>query len=633
MWLQNDIGFFVFKQINKKSELWASFSSEAEMISARLKLKTERVWRFVHLVLLVSMTCVTPLRGQTLSDGLQAYWPLDGNGSDQIGNINLTASGDAGFDGFAPLVGSAAARTFETPAVPRAGWLSANGHGSTFGVTNEYTISSWYRLDVVGSGGEKSAFRQLHKEPPSVNAILEQTWGWFSPDAPTTYNHRAAGNDGAQTQSNLSFGTDVDVWNHVVQRVDSAGNVTFWHQKETDEDHGGEGNPWDASFALDNYTNIDTTNMVNGQILIAYYESKAGSSAGQVSADEVAIWNRALSDPEIEQLFDNGKAGLAVTDEPMPSATTFAWNQSGLGDWNKSGNWNPMGGSGAGPPNSHNHTALFGNSLAADATVVVDSSVTINRIEFDNSAHTYAIAGTRSISLDSDDDSTFPAVDSLQGSHEFQVPVTLLDETNMNVASGATLTFNNRLDLNGQTLRKLGAGTIAINNILQSGNGGTLDCFDGVCSGNGTISGDVNNSGGTISPGNSPGVMNVEGNFTQSEDGTLSIELGGRQAGTDHDFLQVEGEAILEGALEISLIDGFEPELGDVFDILEFNGTVSGEFDEIVLPNLSGTLSWDDSDLLTNGTVSVVPEPVGVVLTAVGLWGLVFFRREFPCLI
>jgi len=143
--------------------------------------------------------------GQTLTEGLQAYWPLDGNGVDQVGGINLTASGDAGFDGFAPLVGPAAAQTFETPAVPRAGWVSANGHGSSFNVTNEYTVSSWYRLDVMGSAGEKSAFRQLHMEPPGLNAILEQTWGWFSPDAPTTYNHRAVGNDGAQSQSNVSL--------------------------------------------------------------------------------------------------------------------------------------------------------------------------------------------------------------------------------------------------------------------------------------------------------------------------------------------------------------------------------------------------------------------------------------------
>jgi len=99
---------------------------------------------------------------------------------------------------------------------------------------------------------------------------------------------------------------------------------------------------------------------------------------------------------------------------------------------------------------------------------------------------------------------------------------------------------------------------------------------------------------------------------------------GGVQAGIDYDLLQVDGEAVLEGTLEISLIDGFEPARGDVFDILEFNEAVSGAFDEIVLPQLGRTLSWDASGLYTMGTVSVVPEPAGVFLVAVGL--LLFTR-------
>ena len=269
-------------------------------------------------ILTAIVACSTVPAHATLLTGLQAYWPLDGDGNDQVGSVNLSASGNAGFDNANPLAGSAAAQTTETAGNFRAGWVSAMGHGSTFNVTNEYTISSWYRLDTQGSGGEKSSFRQLHFEPVNAStAGLEQSWGWFSPDTATTYNARVVTNAGATTQNNMSFGTSAGVWNHVVQRLDAAGNLTFWHEAATATDHSGA----DNATAIDGYTEMDTTNMVNGQILTAYYETKGGS--GQVSSDEVAIWNRALSNTEIEQLFDNGKSGIALPEPGSLLLLTF----------------------------------------------------------------------------------------------------------------------------------------------------------------------------------------------------------------------------------------------------------------------------------------------------------------------
>ena len=47
----------------------------------------------------------------------------------------------------------------------------------------------------------------------------------------------------------------------------------------------------------------------------------------------------------------------------------------------------------------------------------------------------------------------------------------LVDPTEVNVSPGAHLTFNNALNLNGNTLTKMGAGTLAINNVLTSAGG------------------------------------------------------------------------------------------------------------------------------------------------------------------
>ena len=64
----------------------------------------------------------------------------------------------------------------------------------------------------------------------------------------------------------------------------------------------------------------------------------------------------------------------------------------------------------------------------------------------------------------------------------------------------------------GNTLTKTGVGTLAINNNVLTG-GGTVNCEQGTCSGTGTIGGDLNNGGGTISPGNSSRVLTVNGNL------------------------------------------------------------------------------------------------------------------------
>ena len=90
----------------------------------------------------------------------------------------------------------------------------------------------------------------------------------------------------------------------------------------------------------------------------------------------------------------------------------------------------------------------------------------------------------------------------LQGTHEFQARVNLLHDTTATITSDAMLIMNNALDLGGNTLTKTGAGELSIRNDLTA-NGGIIDIQEGIVSGNGTISGDVINGGGIISPGNS----------------------------------------------------------------------------------------------------------------------------------
>jgi T5SS/PEP-CTERM-associated repeat protein len=101
-------------------------------------------------------------------------------------------------------------------------------------------------------------------------------------------------------------------------------------------------------------------------------------------------------------------------------------------------------------------------------------------------------------------------------------------------------------------------------------------------------------------------VVNVSG-ATTLNNSTLHIELSDPTSGP---FL-ITDVLELGGAFEISLADGFLPELGNSFDILDFN-TASGNFAEMNLPALEDSLVWDTSELLTRGALCVGSCPAGI---------------------
>jgi hypothetical protein len=97
----------------------------------------------------------------------------------------------------------------------------------------------------------------------------------------------------------------------------------------------------------------------------------------------------------------------------------------------------------------------------------------------------------------------------------------------------------------------------------------------GALSGTGTITGNVTNAG-QVSPGTSPGILTIQGNYTQTAAGVLNVELGGTAAG-QFDQLNVSGTASLDGSLNVSLVNGFIPSPGDGFQVLTF-ASRTGDF-------------------------------------------------------
>jgi len=187
-------------------------------------------------------------------------------------------------------------------------------------------------------------------------------------------------------------------------------------------------------------------------------------------------------------------------DTATPPATTFTWNIGDSGNWHDLGNWSKEGLGTV--PNARQHTAILGSEIMSPRTVFTDTDVTVNRIEFSNATHSYAVSGHGSVNLFATTDPNSPVNPSIgvQGTHLFQVAVNLHAPTTADVASGSVLTFDGALNLSGTTLHKTGDGMLTINNRVTLGGGSVVNA-QGTITGNGTIGGDVNNQGGTISPG------------------------------------------------------------------------------------------------------------------------------------
>jgi hypothetical protein len=138
--------------------------------------------------------------------------------------------------------------------------------------------------------------------------------------------------------------------------------------------------------------------------------------------------------------------------------------------------------------------------------------------------------------------------------------------------------------------------------IRTSANGFTV--FFGSVSGSGTFTGSGTvNFEGDLKPGSSPAAISFDGDVGFGVDATLQIELGGTTPSTQYDKINVIGDLALNGALEVSLINGFIPSAGQSFNILDW-GSLAGTFSSLVLPTLAG-LIWNTSQLYTTGALSV----------------------------
>ncbi len=176
-------------------------------------------------------------------------------------------------------------------------------------------------------------------------------------------------------------------------------------------------------------------------------------------------------------------------------------------------------------------------------------------------------------------------------------------------ASGSTVgtfTISNRadnaVDINTATLANgtgstgtlnFGGGVLIANSIAAGAGTANFNWTGGRLSvgtfGTSTINFALKNTGtGTLSPGavaNSIATTTVFGAYTQASSATAAIDIAGITPGAGNDLLSISGAATFAGNLNLNLVGGFVPSVGQSFTIATY-ASRTGSFNYIAPPTL-----------------------------------------------
>jgi hypothetical protein len=167
----------------------------------------------------------------------------------------------------------------------------------------------------------------------------------------------------------------------------------------------------------------------------------------------------------------------------------------------------------------------------------------------------------------------------------------------------------------------LAGKTVTDNAAIKIYAAASLENF-GSINGNGQVLGTLINSG-SLSPGNSPGKFTIAGNYTATATAIHQIEIA---SATSYDTISVaqdvsytSGNAVLNGALNVTLLNGYSPSLGDAYKIFTFASSI-GNFTSASLPSLAPGLIWSVSYNATDVTLSVIAGSLPIHFTNVNAY-------------
>ena len=168
---------------------------------------------------------------------------------------------------------------------------------------------------------------------------------------------------------------------------------------------------------------------------------------------------------------------------------------------------------------------------------------------------------------------TLRGIVNVTGNGRFNIQTDFTSSVDVSLAAAA-----DTLSLGDDSIIRAGADFIGSGAVVNL-NGSTLTIEDGVTAVDLAV---LLENRGDLVVGASPGL--VQGtDFQQSSSGSLEIEIMGL-ALNQFDRLNLTQSAVIAGELDLSLLGGFAPTLGNTFNFLGATFGASGAFDNIVQP-------------------------------------------------
>jgi len=230
---------------------------------------------------------------------------------------------------------------------------------------------------------------------------------------------------------------------------------------------------------------------------------------------------------------------------------------------------------------------LFDDS-ATSFVVDITQDIRPGSVVFDNNLQDYQIFGPGTIRGNAPlvkngtakatffNRSEFSTIDVQDGTLEIGIDGELIASVSTVVAQGGNLQLNDGL-LETPQLSVNGGGLLTGNGLIT----GKVVVGDGAVGGNTAI----------LSPGFSPGLIEIDGDLELESDAETVIEISGA-VGNPHDMIIVSGDALLDGILRIEAIDGYVPSAGDEFTVLTSGDLNSTIFEDIQAARIGDIILW-----------------------------------------
>ena len=251
----------------------------------------------------------------------------------------------------------------------------------------------------------------------------------------------------------------------------------------------------------------------------------------------------------------NADDGMTISGEPFLDTRTI--NNKKIATWNGSAFFML-------------NTAVFDNKAGATWNHQVDTL-----IEWDGGTPTFINGGTFEKTA-----GTSASGGGMGGSIPFTNSGTVIAKSGMLLLGTSYTQTGGSTELSGGTISMSGSTPL-------TENGGSV-------LGIGTITGNLTNNSGTVSPtltANTTGTLSINGtdvgDYVQGTKGTLVLDIGGSGSG-QFDVLSASGPATLAGSAQLCLIKGFKPTVGSKFPIVNY-ASESGTFSTV---NFGWTLTY-----------------------------------------